>query len=140
MEHAVQSLSERYLEPIHTSKMQLLRKKLKSLSIFAKSFILNVRMGSKYASLLYPWKFAKMHLLSELSKFLHKFTSLLFFKLVVLNAALFTVKFFQQIFSNGFQGKLKIFNSENVISESLFRNLAVKIPESFLLKCVICAY
>ena len=58
-----------------------------TLSIFAKSSILDVWPGPKYASALYPQNSAKMQLLNKLSEILHKFASLLFsqnsFKIVL---------------------------------------------------------
>ena len=51
-----------------------------ALSIFAKSSILDVWPGPKYASALYPQKSAKMQLLNKLSGILHKFAGLLFFQ------------------------------------------------------------
>lgn len=117
--------------------MELFREKLISVSIFTKTSILNLRAGSKYDPLLYPWKSAKMYLLIKLSKTLHKCTSLFFLKLVVLIAAPYS-----KIFSNSQHLQQRVsWKVENicksVISESLFRNLVVKIPEIFLLKCAI---
>ena len=80
--HAVQSPLKAYLDPIHTSKMELLRKKLTASSIFAKNSILNVWLGLKYVA-VYPRKFAKMQPLDKLSKILHKFASLIFFCKIV---------------------------------------------------------
>ena len=47
MDHCVQSPLKAYLEPSHTSKMELFQNQLTALSIFAKSSILDVLLGSK---------------------------------------------------------------------------------------------
>ena len=49
--------------------------------------ILDVSLEPKYASAFYPRKSAKMELLSKKSEILHKFVSLVFFKIVILKAA-----------------------------------------------------
>ena len=54
--------------------------KIVALSIFAKSSILDVSPGPKYASALYPQNSAKMQLLNKLSEIPHNFASLLFFQ------------------------------------------------------------
>ena len=51
-----------------------------ALGIFAKSSILDVWPGPKYASAFYPQNSAKMQLLNKLSGILHKFASLLSFQ------------------------------------------------------------
>ena len=48
---------------------------------------------SSNASVLYPQQSGKMQLVCKLSKILHKLVSLLFFKLVVLNATFYSKSF-----------------------------------------------
>ena len=60
----MQSRPKAYLELSRTSKMELLGEWLTALSIFTKSFILDVSQGSKYASALYPQKSANVPLLN----------------------------------------------------------------------------
>ena len=55
--------------------------KIVALSIFAKSSILDVSPGAKYASALYAQNSAKMQLLNKLSEILHNFVVYFFFKI-----------------------------------------------------------
>ena len=47
VEYSVQNARKAYLEPSHTSKMELLRKKLTVLSVFAKKLGLNIPPSAK---------------------------------------------------------------------------------------------
>ena len=47
MEHPIQSAPMAYLEPFHKSKMELLRKKLTFLSIFAKNWMFDQNPSAK---------------------------------------------------------------------------------------------
>ena len=58
--------------------MELLQKTLTVLNIFAKKLVLDVLLVSKYASTLYPQKYAKIQLLNNFSEILNKFFSFLF--------------------------------------------------------------
>ena len=78
MEHTVKSSPKEYLELCRTFNMELLQKTLTALSIFAKKLVLDVLLVSKYASALYPQKYAKIQLLNNFSEILNKFFSFLF--------------------------------------------------------------